>query len=98
MILSWFDASKEKKFGMTLARFFIERMPLDKTKGKEKSPTKIPEVLDKMFLQIARYKSEHKLNVYKRAQFANTFKWSLKDAGYDHEFVDRLTQELVLRF
>ncbi|MES2536578.1 MAG: hypothetical protein V4632_11970 [Pseudomonadota bacterium] len=98
MTLTWFDAREAKIFGASLATFFIDRLPLDAPGKKAKSMAKKQEVLNKMFLQIVRFNAEHKLNVYKKAQLGNTFKWTLKEAGYDPAFVDQLTKELMVKF
>jgi hypothetical protein len=98
MALNWFDATEAKKFGTDLAHFFIERIPLEPTGKKEKSLAKKKEVLDKMFARIAQFKEKHKLNIYKKAQLGNTFKWELSEAGYDEEFVDDLTKMLMKLF
>jgi hypothetical protein len=97
MVLSWFDAKEAKRFGTELAHFFMERLPLETGDKKSKSMTRKQEVLDKMFQQAGRFKLEHKLNIYRKAQLGNVFKWELKDAGYDPEFVDELTKALMLR-
>jgi hypothetical protein len=96
MILSWFDASEAKEFGTTLAHFYINRVPPGDSDGKSKSIAKKQEVIKKVFQQMARFKQEHKLNIYKKAQLGNAFKWALNDAGYDPEFVNQLTKELML--
>jgi hypothetical protein len=96
MVLSWFDASEAKEFGASLAHFYIERIPADDSGGKNKSISKKQEVINKMFQQMERFKLEHKLNIYKKAQLGNAFKWALKDAGYNLEFVDQLTKNLML--
>ena len=98
MILSWLDASEAKAFGTSLAHFYMERIPPGDSGGKNKSRDKKQEVINKMFQQMARFKLEHKLNIYKKAQMGNAFKWALKDAGYDPGFVDQLTKELMLKF
>lgn len=98
MVLSWFDAREAKKFGAALAAFYIERIPLGDSGGKSKTPAKKQEVISKMFQQMASFKQEHKLNVYKKAQLGNVFKWTLTDAGYDPAYVDQLTKELMLKF
>jgi hypothetical protein len=98
MPISWFDASEAKKFGFELAHFFIERIPFESTAKKDKSLAKKKEVLDKMFARIAQFKQQHKLNIYKKAQLGNTFKWELSEAGYDEEFVDDLTKMLMKLF
>jgi len=98
MVLNWFDASEAKEFGTSLAHFYIERIPPGDSGGKNKSRDKKQEVVNKMFQQMARFKLEHKLNIYKKAQMGNAFKWALKDAGCDPVFVDQLTKELMLKF
>mgnify|MGYP003510247192 CR=1 FL=1 len=85
MILSWFDASEAKKFGTSLAHFYMERIPLETLGVKNISLSKRQEVLGKMFQQMARFRLEHKLNIYKKAKLGNAFKWTLTDAGYAPE-------------
>ena len=97
MDLSWFDASEAKEFGASLAHFYIERIPPGDSGGKNKFLAKKQEVINKMFQQMARFKLDHKLNIYKKAQMGNAFKWALKDAGYNPAFVDQLTKELMLK-
>lgn len=96
-MFNWFDARDSQKFGMSLADFFMERIPLDESGKKNKSMTRKQEVLDKMFLQIEIYRLGHQLNVYKKAKLGNAFKWKLLDARYDPEFVDELTKTLMLK-
>lgn len=99
MILSWFDAREAKKFGESLAQFFMERSPLDASdKNIKAAIKKRAELLNKMAQQIASFKTGRNLNVYKKAQLGNAFKWALKDAGYDAQYVDELTSWLSLRF
>lgn len=99
MLFSWFDATKEKEFGATLARFYMERSPLD---ASDKTPKfvarKQEQVLTKLSQQIDAFKQTGSLNIYKKAQIGNVFKWSLKDAGYDPLYVDELTSWLMLKF
>lgn len=96
-MIDWFDAKEAQKFGMELAIFFTERLSPETSRRKEKTPAKKQEVLNKMFHQIERFKLQHKLNVYKKAKFGNSFQWALKDAGYDQEFINALTKELLLK-
>lgn len=95
MVLSWFDASDAKEFGISLARFYIENIPLNDTGKKNKQVSKREEVLNKMFLQMVQFNRDHKLNIYKKAQLGNAFKWALTDAGYDPAYVDELTTDLM---
>lgn len=94
MILSWFDAREAKQFGESLARFYMERISPNEAADK-KDLAKRKEALNKLFQQLARYRLEHKMNIYKQAQLGNVFKWTLKEAGYDPIYVDHLTTELM---
>lgn len=96
-MFSWFDARDAQKFGISLAEFFIARIPLDAPNKKSKSMLKKQEVLDKMFLQIQQFKIKHKLNIYKKAKLGNAFKWKLLDANYDPALVNELTKVLMLK-
>jgi hypothetical protein len=97
MALSWFDTKEEKKFGESLARFFMERTPVKADKSTKFIAKKQEELLNKMAQQIVQFRVQHKLNIYKKAQLGNAFKWTLRDAGYDHTYVDELTSWLMLR-
>jgi hypothetical protein len=37
------------------------------------------------------------MNMFKKAKLGNAFKWFLRDAGYDTEYVDGLTEWLMER-
>lgn len=95
MILGWFDASEEKAFGKTLAQFYMQKISPDEAKSK-KEFNKRKETLEKIFQKMAQFEKEHKLNFYKKAQLGNTFKWELREAGYDDSYIDHLTKELML--
>lgn len=97
MILSWFDASEAKKFGESLAHFFLERVPVSGKMGEKAFAQKTDKVLLKMDGQIARFKQENKLNTYKKAQLGNAFKWALRDAGVSSDYADELTRWLMLQ-
>ncbi len=72
-----------------LLKEFSKRRPAKKNKPMAKKQA----VLDKMFVKIQLFKTNHKLNFYKKAKLWNAFKWKLLDANYDPEFVDELTKD-----
>ena len=45
--------------------------------------------------EVNSFKQTNQLNTYKTAQMGNTFKWKLKDAGYDDNQIDKLTEWLM---
>lgn len=95
MLFGWFDAKAATQFGAELARFFMERMPVDTQKGEKKFAVKTSEILKKLSLRLNQFKSANKLNFYSKAKLANSFKWTLKDAGYDPKYIDDMTEWLV---
>ena len=96
-MLKWLDAKDEQAFGKSIAQFYSERVPFESPFSKKKFAAKTQETLKKLDLQVQQFKSDHPLNVYKKAKLGNAFKWTLRDAGYDGEYVDELTEWLMLR-
>ncbi len=95
MLFNWFNARAADQCGAELARFFMERMPIDTQKNEKKFAAKTSELLTKLSLRLNQFKSSNRLNFYTKAKLANSFKWALKDAGYDAKYVDDLTEWLV---
>jgi hypothetical protein len=95
MIFSMFDARAAKEFGVSMAKLFMQRMPLSAGLNDKQFGVKSLQVFAKMGQEMAAFKQHNPLNTYKIAQMGNAFKWELKDAGYDGEYVDKLTQLLV---
>ena len=97
MVFDWFDAAEAQNFGRTLATYFIEKLPpLEKTSDK-KFETKSREALGKMANQVASFRANHRLNFYKKAKLGNAFKWTLREAGFDIGYTDKLTEWLMLQ-
>lgn len=98
MLFSWFDAREESRFGAALADFVAERLPpaagLKEVKLTDK---KTQEIFQKLFSQVERFKQGRRLNIYKKAKLGNALKWKLTDFGYETEFADNLTKEILLR-
>lgn len=90
--MSWFSSKVETEFGQELAQFLADRLPpvayLSETKQKELYP--------KFAAKISLFTKDRKLNFYKKAKLANSFKWQLLDLGFGQQFVDEVTKELLL--
>ncbi len=96
-MFGWFNAAKAEEFGVLLAEFFIDKMPPAQQLNESKVASKTQYVLDKLALRVTAFKRENTLNSYQRAKLANTFKWKLKDAGYEKTYVETLVGWLVSR-
>ncbi|KQU69654.1 MULTISPECIES: hypothetical protein [unclassified Rhizobacter] len=96
-MLKWLDAKEEQAFGTELAKFYIARVPFESPFSTKQFAAKTQEVLKKVDLQVHNFKTGRSMNVYKKAKLGNAFKWVLRDAGYDTEYVDGLTEWLMHR-
>lgn len=102
-MLKWFVAGEASNVGTALADDFVLQAASASSGGhrKEVRPELKRQDLQKFlqrFLQrVDRDARPLKLNVFKRAKLANSFKWRLLEKGVDREIVDELTQALVLR-
>jgi hypothetical protein len=94
-MFGWIDARDAKRFGGELAAFYIAEMPRTLALTEKKFTVKTQETLRVMANRIQAFKAEHPLNGYKKAQLGNTFKWALRDAGYEPAYIDKLTDWLV---
>lgn len=96
MIFVWFDAKEAKAFGADLAEFYLARVQTQQdAKSVKFIENKQRVLLDKLNQRIAIFRRDHKLNIYKKAQVGNVFKWHLLQAGFDTAYVDELTSWIV---
>ncbi len=82
-MFNWFSVKKSNIFGLELARLVKEHVPNDVTLNESKRLSKVNYAKEKMQKRIRHFKQGEVLNFYKIATLLNTFKWELKDAGYD---------------
>jgi len=52
--------------------------------------------VDALFEKATAFRKEHKLGIYKKARLANTFRWEMKERGYDDSFIEMITEKLVI--
>lgn len=52
--------------------------------------------VDTLFESATAFRAEHKLGIYKKARLANTFRWEMKERGYDEAFIEMITEKLVV--
>ncbi|MBC3920897.1 hypothetical protein H8L32_25760 [Undibacterium sp. CY18W] len=90
-MISWFSAKEAKDFGLQLAEFVVAQMPTELAAKKDKTFKKRIKILQQLEQKIHNFKLEHRLNIYKKAQFGNVFKWHLLEQGFDKEVVEELT-------
>jgi hypothetical protein len=96
MLFDWLDTREASQFGISMAEFFAQRLQPESIPATEKKSLKRAiEVLSKVQSQAVRFRTDHKLNIFKKSKLANEFQWKLFDLGYDKEIVEELTKELL---
>lgn len=66
----------------------MEFVPNDPSMPDSKRTSKSNYAKEKLQKRIRQFKQEEVLNFYKTAKLLNTFKWALKDSGYEKGFID----------
>lgn len=89
-MFNWFSVKKSNSFGLELAKLAKEHALNDATLKESKRLSKINSAKEKMLKRIQHFKQEESLNFYKIAALLNTFKWELKDAGYEDGMINAL--------
>lgn len=94
-ILTWFDTDEVDEFARALAQDLIGRLPPLDT-GKKTTPERMRNTRDAILSRASAFARTHKINWFKKAHLGNTFKWALHDAGYDQQFVDAMTHDVLV--
>ena len=89
-MFDWFRVQRSKNLGLELAKLVREHALNDAGRKESKRLSKINYAKEKMLKRIQQFKQEEVLNFYKIATLLNTFKWDLKDAGYDDDMAGAL--------
>ena len=95
-MFKWFSVKKSKDIGLELAMLVKEHALNDAMLNESKRRSKINYAKEKMQKRIQQFKQEEVLNFYKTATLLNTFKWELKDAGYDGDMTNALASWVLV--
>jgi len=98
MIFKLFSPSKVDEFAKTLAQDIAKRYPPAIANNPEQlvSQKRLTAILEDTFGRAYQFNKENKLGWFKKAKLGNTFKWELKEMGYDEKFVEMATEGLVV--
>ncbi|MBC3908961.1 MULTISPECIES: hypothetical protein [Undibacterium] len=95
-MFSWFNAKEEKEIGLLLAEFVIKEMPIELAKKKQdKTLLKRHKVMQQLAIKVVEFKKDRRLNVYKKAQLGNSFKWRLLEENFDAAVASELTNLVI---
>ncbi len=96
MVLDWFSASEEIAFGNKLAEHFDREWRAVENKAGHKQKDKAQKIIAQVLQQAQQFGRTHKLNIYKKSQLGNSFKWKLAEFGHSKELIDTLTKDILL--
>ncbi|HUL45796.1 MAG TPA: sulfotransferase [Steroidobacteraceae bacterium] len=100
MLLKWLDAREATAAGAALADdFYLQsgsRLPRSRASEGGQEP-ELQKFLQRFLQRVDQAVQPLKLNIFKRAKLANSFKWRLLEKGVERDLVDELTRALVTR-
>ena len=94
MILTWLNGREAANIGAALADEFAPRTEADVTGGQPDKRT--PGSMEQLLRRADSEVRPLQLNFYKKAKFANSFKWRLIENGLAKEIADKVTQSLIV--
>lgn len=95
-MLGWFRTKELDEFADALVAELVERVPPGAGQSGAKAFQRATRTFGAAFARIDAFAGAQRLNVYKKAHFANRIRWSLKEKGYPDDFVATMTQELLM--
>src|SRR5579871_1795624 len=93
-MISWFNASEATRAGVALADTLSHSAGVQTDRSR--AAKKFDQALASVLSQADREVGSLNLNFYKRAKFANSFRWRLIEKGLEESMADQLTQSLLM--
>ncbi len=86
------------EFSKSLAQDLASRYEVgsEATVLNKKAKRKLGAALDDIYIKAMEFHREHNLGIYGKARLGNTFKWELKEMGYQDEFINEATKGLLV--
>lgn len=93
-----FGGAQHKAFAAELVARLVKDLPPKLVLADRKALTanRITRMLERTYASVVAYQKQHRLGMFRRAAFANDFKWEMTSAGYPAAFVDMATECLVI--
>ena len=96
MIFDWFNAREAEKIALDLADQLAPRAPATASSGRAQAGKDGASGLPDLLRRANTDGRLAGLNFYKKARFANSFKWRLLENGVEPGTADSLTHSLVV--
>ena len=96
MMLEWFNAREAAEVGTALADEFAPQTAPWPTAAMERCKAPLTDALQELLRRADSEVRQLRLNFYKKARFANSFKWRLIENGVEPDEADEVTQSLIV--
>ena len=95
-LTEWFNTREIDDFARSIADEIIKRVPPGSLSPlTKKAAGQLKNSHHSIFGQAEKFALTHPLNLYKKARLGDSFRWSLRDAGYPSDLIESWTYELV---
>lgn len=84
-MINWFNAKAAIDFGTELADFIVKGMPQEIVMINDRFLLQKQEALQLITMKIYQFNLKQDMNIYKKAQFARSFKLRLIESGFQKE-------------
>ena len=87
------------EFAQSLARELAKQCPPDAANPDGRpnvAPKRMVSALEQIFGKALGFRDQHDLGIYRKARLGNSFRWELAELGYGKDFVDDVTQRMVV--
>ena len=85
-----------EQFATEVAREFAKACPPAASRDKPGAMKNAARAIDAACQRAAAFQKEKKLGIYGKAKLGTTFKWELKALGYDDDFIDEFTRNVLI--
>lgn len=98
IVTSLFVRASVEAFAKGLAQDISKRYPpaLDQQAGKRPSVNRLTRIMEDACKKAVNFQTENKLGWLGKATLGNTFRWELREMGYQKDFVDFATEAVVV--
>ena len=87
------------EFAKSLAHELAKQCPPDPANAEGRpnvTPKRLVSALEQICGKALGFREQHDLGIYRKARLGNTFRWELAELGYGKDFVDDITQRVVV--
>ena len=95
-LFNWTPKSKIQDFSTTIADEIVRKLPPNTRLTREPSAARISKVLEVAFKKSNAFIQENSLGILGKARLGNSFRWALKERGYNDDFIYVATEGLLV--